>query len=392
MFGLLVSLALNKQWLRSQLATIIGTGCMAFLTLWLIDSGHTKAHTMLIFALMYLFSFCFLIFSSSALAKRTVMAVSSLLLFFVQPTSLLFGVVLCLFIASVQFVRDLLYIRLMGVYGALSEKFNKDIKTVIGGGMLIGIMMSVVLTPFVGWLSAYLGTVFFILVGVGGLVLAWQVNRDTTSNTFLGVDSDAESHINWLCALSMLANQTMFFVRFFVIPLMILKVSLVLGVEAAVLPIAGTIIGMMALVGFLFNKTSLSAYYRRSMYLGLYASLFASMLICYLFGIDEESMSPLVIGLSLVAFFVLEVSSKVWSVNFMSQLRFQAQNTKCPDSAFMAFARFKTAGGVIGYLLGYALLVLEYDVARIGVTLAVLSVISTLFILINRKDFSELAE
>ncbi|CAH6977005.1 membrane hypothetical protein [Vibrio chagasii] len=382
-----------SSWVKSQVGTVLGITSMSFITLWLEDRGASVPEILQAFSLLYFVTLIPFVFKRSVVITSVLLIVSSIGLLFAPYVDSVSGVSvftlsLCLFVATVQSARDLFYVDLMSAYTHLSVKHNLDTPNVVAATMFLGVLVTSVCTPLIGILSAGYSEVYFMLLGFVGIGLTWGllVRKDINGeSTPLHVETkELPISIHWLCSLSTLVNIVTFFVRFFVLPMSLLHMAKTYGLEDSVLVVSGSLIGVMSIVAFVFKGAVSADKYRRDMYVAIGLVL----LSCFLIG-----CTPLIgeFGLTLSAiiflcgYVLLEVFSKVWTINFIAHLKHQAGLSGVLHESYMAFARYKAAGGFIGFLVAYALYG-YLDVVQLAVLLTLVVAVAVVAISLSRKD------
>lgn len=271
------------SWIKSQLGTILGITSMSFVTLWLEDRGTEPKDILLALSLLYLVTLLPLLFKRSGAITSSLLLISSVGMFVSLKLESIFGVSLCLFVATIQSARDLFYVDLMEDYAHIAKRNALNITKVVAATMLVGVIATSVSTPLIGLFSSEYRSLYFValsLIGLtlaGGLIFRTQVDGSSVKESVSSYPLPVSLH--WLCSLSMIVNIVTFFVRYFVLPITLLQIAKQHGFEDSVLVVAGSLIGVMSVVGFLFRRNADDRHCRRDMYQGVGAVLIACVLI-----------------------------------------------------------------------------------------------------------------
>ncbi|MDK9790647.1 hypothetical protein [Vibrio sp. D431a] len=351
-----LDLLTNPQWLKCQAATILATTGTAFFTLWTSKTGYTEREIIGLLAFLYTLTFLPLLVSKTTSLAKGGLLISSVCLLLAGLGVTPIGIGLCAFIASMQLSRDLFYIGMMDEYVSIAKRHKVDTRYVIGLALLFGLLVSMVTSPLIGYTSETNANLYFIILSVIGIILTFALERTQRENRDKRESRYIPSSVIALCSLSLVSNIPMFFIRYFVIPMAIIKFAGELGFSDNVMVIAGTLISLMTAIGFLVHRRPNPQKYIIHMSVGLFASLLSCVFIV-LSTIDKtvlELQEAAVVFL--LAYASLEVTSKVWTVNFIAALTKVSSNLDEPEVAYKCFAKYKSAGGAIGYGVAFLLI------------------------------------
>jgi hypothetical protein len=140
----------------------------------------------------------------------------------------------------------------------------------------------------------------------------------------------------------------------------------------------------MSVVGFLFRRNADERHCRRHMYQGVGAVLIACLLIAVTNTLSKTHILSSTV-MFMTGYAMLEVFSKVWTINFIAVLRQQGEVCGVTNEGYMAFARYKAAGGFLGFFVAY-LLFGFVDMLNLTLMLVAFTAITAATIAIRTKD------
>lgn len=343
----------NKHWLIAQSIIILSISAMSFFSLWLTRIGLDEKWILLSLALSYVANFTLLSLAPKAkyLAGMMLLLTSIFLAFFHQSKEVFSGL-FCLFIAALQLSRDISIVRLVREYEPLAKKMQDTVKSVVSITMLLGVISTSTFLFLLGYLLSVNSHVYFTIIAIAGAIIALNsLSGESKSKPSAG--DNVPANIHYINSLSMVANSSMFFVRYYLIPMLVLEFTKSVGLDKYSFTAIGTVVGVMSLLGFIFSSNADESACRKGTFTGYFGSMVACASIVVLYVTHQALPVYLALSIFLVSMVVLEISSKVWTINYICHLKAESKRTDCEQGAFMWFMRYKSLGGFIGFFAAF---------------------------------------
>lgn len=350
--------------------------------------GISTSDSLLILTLLNILTAIPLLLKSSRYFSSRLLLVSSLWLIGTILFETYVPLALCAFVAALQCARDLFYVDLMAEYGVIQEKCNVAAQKVIALSMLTGIIVISSLLPISGLLSSIDTDVYFIAIGAVGIALVAVNQMNTQSIT--KADAALPNHLpttHWLSSISMFSNGSIFFTRYFIVPYFILTASKSHGLESSALPITGTLIGIVSVLGVFLRNSTKSDSSRSDMCWAFYASMISCLFIAGAIKYVEIDLNVAIVLFG-IGFFSLEVSCKIWTISYIAYFKSHAESVGEERHCYTLYARYKAIGAFTSF--GLAWVSISYTQPSIIIAIQVfIALCFVTYILINNMDVLE---
>ncbi len=383
---LFIEIIKTRSWLCAQLATLLTLSGSSFIAIWFSDMGLTQSESLGILAILHGITAIPILLKNSKYYSRLFLLVSSIALILSVNSDSYVPIAICTFVAALQCSRDLFYIELMKDYRFISENSGATSQSTIALSMLIGIIAISILLPVSGLISALDGELYFIATGAIGVALTAALKstadeRKGREEGKVGLKIDANA-THWLSAVALLSNGSVFFTRYFVVPSYILEMSSQFGLKSNALPIVGTAIGIVSVIGVLFRNSSKSTDQRSVMFL----SFFVVMLACALVAVSNALRDPITSILTFaVGFVLLEIFCKIWTISYVANFKDHAEDSGNEKRAYSLYARYKAVGAFASFALAFAA-VGRYEIVYIILFQVLVATTISLYIWAAKRD------
>lgn len=216
----------------------------------------------------------------------------------------------------------------------------------------------------------------------------WVRNRESTlieisktqDGEMIKRDFKAPMSIYVLCLLSSLYNATAFVGKRFIVPLLVLKSSEKLGLSDSVFTNLAMIAGFMALISLIKPKGVNSFSSKKLMLVNFHIGMIFWIVMTFGFYWIEHVSKDLmivIIGLLLLTYLVLEVTTKLWSVGFINELKVLSEcdsiEEKYHNDTYQKYLNIYMYMKNIGSALGFFIAYLIYNEVGIIITMTILA-------------------
>ena len=346
-----LSILKSLQWIKSQSATLVAASGMSFVAIWLTKAGLGQQDVLFCLSAIYLVSLSAVMTSRAVALVKVLLVVSSLvaLITLFNGSVLLFGVALCVVVGSVQAVRDLFYVGLMSTYSRIAAKNEVNVSGVVATAMLIGVAISTVASPILGVLAEWSKEVYALII-ISSCV-AFSVSKfGGFSANGISRSNVVPNYLHYLSSLAFAVNLSTFYARYFLLPMGLIKLSDVYGFGEKVFVVAGSLLGLASLLGFLINAKK-SSCVRTEMVKGMVMALLSCFFLAISVILIDGSYQEIGAVLFATIYLSFEYYSRVWTVTFVSRLNTMSESLSEPSSSYIVFSRYKALGGVLSFAL-----------------------------------------
>ena len=325
----------------------------------LLRNGVSDHNVILAFAVIYVLALAPLYFNNFVQITKTTLLLSSVMIIIVSfHHQNLVAFPLVVFAASMQLARDIMFSEVIDVYSRLSQSKHMDIKKIIAFAMTIGMFASCLFMPMVGLISSLSTTACYLLIGTSGVYVACNLTPSRDHNQSYAMDRvkrTSSSEFKYFCAHSFAIVMCRYFIRFFTLPLLILDMSNRLGVGSYSFTIIASVASLVSVASFIFTPQDETGVNQYGLYKSLFATLSVSMFIAII-SVCSSNIPTILFGITIViSYFLLEYTSKRFSVYQAAELRDLADKEQSRDHAYATFIKYRVFGGFIGFIIAYAL-------------------------------------
>ncbi|PSV00719.1 hypothetical protein [Photobacterium kishitanii] len=378
MKNIFFALLSNTKWKITQLAFFLNVTSSLFFTMWMMKLGFSEKDVIGAFCIVYSLASAPLFFKRYSFVARKFLYLSSASLLTVVtlfPDYVIFP--LSAFIAAIQIARDLLIAEVSDVYARVSDSLTIDIRKIIATTVAVGGGVMCVASPMVGYLSSISPNLYFVALSALGCVVAGSLGNNETS---FCLPSRVTFDFHMFCVISMGGSVCRYFIRFFMLPSVVLLFGQKIGLEGwgfALMGGVGAFLGVVGFVRFKTDKTGRISYYV-PLFSVLFLSLFISSVVMY------ERYSSFLTVAAIISYILFEVASKFWLVNQATRLKeyaYSGVNDK--TSVYSTFSKYRIAGGVVGFASAFLL----YGIVdvEIGVIVSIFSIVFCTFAIVIKK-------
>lgn len=362
------AIAALPSWRAQQSLVILSETVIAFLALFLLESGVSEMRTLGLLAGIYL---------ATGLAIRLhrlhlgghprivpvalmVLATAGSIATLVSPTPE--SLVLAAF--GILTLKDLATTSAIGDIHRAADRIGSAPTQLVSTGMLIG----AILVMAALWGSGQILTVspdtwaaLVALFCAGFLVMLLRGGVKIRGSR---TGRDLPQVARLYCYLSMAYNATGFVGKRFVLPLAIAQMARGLGLGADAYTSLGVVLSLLVLLGLATRGISgTMGDPRIMMFGGFFTGLFLWLALGLLLG--GQSAGWVQACIAMVCLLVIEISSKVWTLGFVECLRRAARDAGGKDAAetelacFGFFMEVKGYGAGLGFLVAMAALAMQ---------------------------------
>ncbi|HHJ3076255.1 TPA: hypothetical protein ACPVZG_000006 [Vibrio parahaemolyticus] len=346
-----LSVLKSLQWIKSQSATLVAASGMSFVAIWLTKEGLGQQDVLFCLSAIYLVSLSAVMTRRAVTLVKVLLVLSSLvaLIALYQGSVLLFGVALCVVVGSVQAVRDLFYVGLMSTYSKIAAKHEVNVSGVVATAMLIGVTISTVASPILGVLAEWSKNVYALALVSACIVFSVSECRGVSADG-ISKSNVVPSHLHFLSSLAFAVSLSTFYARYFLLPMGLIKLSELYGFGDYIFVVAGSLLGLVSLLGFAINAKK-SSCVRTEMVKGLIMTLLTCFVLAASVTLLDGSCQSIASVLFVLTYLSLEYYSKVWTVTFVSRLNTMSESLPAPSSSYIVFSRYKALGGLLSFAL-----------------------------------------
>ncbi|MDS1820759.1 hypothetical protein QX249_08815 [Vibrio parahaemolyticus] len=346
-----LSVLKSLQWIKSQSATLVAASGMSFVAIWLTKEGLGQQDVLFCLSAIYLVSLSAVMTRRAVALVKVLLVLSSLvaLIALYHGSVLLFGVALCVVVGSVQAVRDLFYVGLMSTYSKIAAKHEVNVSGVVATAMLIGVTISTVASPILGVLAEWSKNVYALTLVSACIVFSVSECRGVSADG-ISKSNVVPSYLHFLSSLAFAVSLSTFYARYFLLPMGLIKLSELYGFGDYIFVVAGSLLGLVSLLGFAINAKK-SSCVRTEMVKGLIMTLLTCFVLAASVIFLDGSYQVIASVLFVLTYLSLEYYSKVWTVTFVSRLNTMSESLSSPSSSYIVFSRYKALGGFLSFAL-----------------------------------------
>ncbi|WP_199438682.1 hypothetical protein [Vibrio owensii] len=340
---------------------------------------------MLVFVGLYALSLIPLFFQKSEQFARVGLVGSSLALLVSGMTGAMLSVSVVVFLGALMLSRDLIYARLMTTYAVIADACRVDVRAVLATALFVSVGVALFLSPVLGRVADVLPQAFYLVIGVVGAAVGFFGVGRYSLRELGGKRSRVPAKIHRMGMICLLANTSLFFSRYMIMPLLFVEFAKLFGFEDSLFTYLGALIGVMTVISFLFNRRPSDGMYGVSMVVGVVIALLSTIIMSVL-GIYLGGMhSAFALAAFLVALTGLEIANKIWSVNYFARLAKMSEGTPSTHENYKMYAKYKSLAGVVGF--GIAFIVsAQMPLFYIGAALSSISIIGVLAIYLSSAE------
>jgi hypothetical protein len=363
-----VTITSLPSWRGQQALVLLSESAMSFLALFMLKEGLGQESILGIFCAIFVASGMIIRSQRRRLVpdpKLIPLILSSVATIAALCAALSIAPAITLAIAAlcVMSIKDMSTTTAVGDIHRAAEDSGQSPVNLVSTGMLLGALLMIVLLALGGRLldlAPWGWTAFLLAANVGALVAILRgVIRLKAPAAVLPVPLSVQA----ICGLAVLYNATHFVGRRFVLPIAIAQLAIELGLGDQAYSALGGILSLLVLLGLATRSFS-----------GGSTNSFTLMLAGYLSGLALWIMLSVILNftaglvsaaLAVLCLFLIEITSKVWTLGFIETLRLKArcEGNPSPSSEveltyFGYFMEVKSYGAAIGFAAALASLLI----------------------------------
>lgn len=387
----------SNSWKLAQFSLILNESLLGFLTGFLIIYGFAEQYILLALSFLYFFvATFFLLFKNIILNKEKIIFNIILISVFVFSISSYFFIDLKIFTIILSSFLVLLFKDLSGVnsfseINSIAEKNNINTVQLLSFSVIISMLISAFMFPFLGFVFDYNSDLVFLLSTFLIFIILYFINfrlKFKFQQKTLKNKLKTPKIVLFQCFLSTLYNSSSFLITRFTIPLFIIEIGQKYNFNGGFFKYIGAFLGFIALLNLVsrFSNPKIKIDPIKMMFLNYFISIFCFILIGILFYMVriEENMKILNYYLLLIAllFCIYNFSSKFWSIGFLENLKNLSKEHSTSENSELLyksylniFMSYKNYGAFLGFFFSFVF----YSFMNVEIILIILGVISILY-------------
>lgn len=364
------AIAALPSWRAQQSLIILSETVIAFLALFLLESGVSEMRTLGLLAAIYLATGLAIRLHRLHLGKHPrivpvalmVLATAGSIATLASPTPE--SLVLAAF--GILTLKDLATTSAIGDIHRAAERIGSAPSQLVSTGMLIGAILVMAALWGSGQILTISPNTWAALVALFCAGFLVMLLRGGVKISGSRAGREVPQLARLYCYLSMTYNATSFVGKRFVLPLAIAQMARGLGLGADAYMSLGVVLSLLVLLGLATRGLSgTMGDPRVMMFGGFFTGLSLWLVLGLLLG--GQSVGWMQACFSMICLLVIEISNKVWTLGFVECLRRTARQEGSEDAAdvelacFGFFMEVKGYGAGLGFLVAMAALTLEFS-------------------------------
>lgn len=372
----------DKDWSAYQSLLILNQSILSFFSISMLANGYSEREILSSFTIYYALIILSLFYISKTPNNREIKINFVFILVQVGLIASIFYENLYVLLAPAlmtgfSVLKDTYSVNAISNFNTIAFRTANTEKDIVSISTLLGMISPILFMPLFGALNDY-GLRYVIITYSFVLLVLFaykvKVKNKESDEDIVSEKVKAPMQIHLICALSTAANMVSFVLRYFVMPIIALVVASDLGLGDDAIKLFGFFLGMMAIVSILCPRKSESDSCSM-MIKGYMAVMFSAMGLTALIALYDTINSPVFVSaLAILAFSVFEISSKVWTVNFIDTLCSLSKCDGSKKSYLSVFVIYKSIGGFLGFGLVASMYSL-FDTNVLVISMCVMSVL-----------------